>query len=152
MVRRWRLFGDFLRGAFSASHVHHVSDLHPKFALRPHHVWKYGSHPISTGFTSWQHYCMALDYWASAKVCGAEQQRTPPIFGRAAITLGIGPHSSLIFICVHCFVSHGIVAYCICVVYLAAFGHSKWIIIIMQHGICIHLGENVWSAGTYVVE
>jgi len=22
--------------------VHHVSDLHPKFALRPHHVWKYG--------------------------------------------------------------------------------------------------------------
>jgi len=21
--------------------VQHVSDLHPKFALRPHHVWKY---------------------------------------------------------------------------------------------------------------
>jgi len=27
--------------------VQQVSDLHPKFALRPHHVWKYGRHPIS---------------------------------------------------------------------------------------------------------
>jgi len=30
--------------------MHHISDLHSKFALRPHHVWKYGrtfasSHP-----------------------------------------------------------------------------------------------------------
>jgi len=32
---------------------------------------------------------------ASAKFCGAEQ-RAPPVFGRATITLGIGPHSSLI--------------------------------------------------------
>jgi len=47
MVRRWRLFGDFLHPAFLASRVQHVSDLHPKFALRPHHVWKYGRHPIS---------------------------------------------------------------------------------------------------------
>jgi len=46
MVRRWRLFGDFLRPAFSASRVQHVSDLHSKFALGPHHVWKYGRHPI----------------------------------------------------------------------------------------------------------
>jgi len=30
---------------------------------------------------------------ASAKLCGVEQ-RAPPIFGRAAITLGTGPHSS----------------------------------------------------------
>jgi len=42
MVRRWRIFGEFLRPAFSASRVQHVSDLHLKFALRPHHVWKYG--------------------------------------------------------------------------------------------------------------
>jgi len=41
MVPRWQLFRDFLRSVFSASHMHHVSDLHPKFALRPHHVWKY---------------------------------------------------------------------------------------------------------------
>jgi len=25
----------------------HISDLHSKFALRAHHVWKYGRHPIS---------------------------------------------------------------------------------------------------------
>jgi len=29
------------------------------------------------------------------KLCGVEQ-RVPPIFGRAAITLGIGPHSSIL--------------------------------------------------------
>ena len=45
MVRRWRLFGDFLRPAFTTSRV--VSDLHPKFALRPQHVWKYGIHLTS---------------------------------------------------------------------------------------------------------
>jgi len=45
---------------------------------------------ISTGFASWQRYCTA-----SAKLCGVEQ-RAPPIFGRAAITLDIGPHSSII--------------------------------------------------------
>jgi len=36
-----------LRPAFPASCVQHVSDLHPKFALRPHHVWKYGAHDTS---------------------------------------------------------------------------------------------------------
>ena len=30
------IFWWFLRPAFSVSHVQHVSDLHPKFALRPH--------------------------------------------------------------------------------------------------------------------
>jgi len=29
--------------------VQHISDMHSKFALRPHHVWKYGRHPISDG-------------------------------------------------------------------------------------------------------
>jgi len=47
MVRKWRLFGDFLHPAFLASRMQHISDLHPKFALRPYHVWKYGRHPIS---------------------------------------------------------------------------------------------------------
>ena len=41
MVRRWRILGIFLRPVFAASRVQHVSDLHPKFALRPHHVWEY---------------------------------------------------------------------------------------------------------------
>ena len=37
----------FLRPVSSASSVQHISDMHSKFALRPHHVWKYGRHPIS---------------------------------------------------------------------------------------------------------
>jgi len=31
---------------FSYSHVQQISDLHSKFALRPHYIWKYGTHPI----------------------------------------------------------------------------------------------------------
>jgi len=31
--------------AFAASCVQHLSDLHSKFALGPHHVSKYGRHP-----------------------------------------------------------------------------------------------------------
>ena len=45
MVPRWRLFGDFFGPVFSASRAQHTSDLHSKFALRPHHVLKYGRHP-----------------------------------------------------------------------------------------------------------
>jgi len=47
---RWCRDGDFLRPVFIASRVQHVSDLHSKFALRPHHVSKYGRHPISDGW------------------------------------------------------------------------------------------------------
>ena len=50
MVPRWRLFGDFLGPAFPASRAQHISDLHSKFALRPHHVSKYGRHPICDGW------------------------------------------------------------------------------------------------------
>ena len=46
-VVRWCRDGDFLRSVFAASHVQRISDLHSKFALRPHHVPKYGKHPIS---------------------------------------------------------------------------------------------------------
>ena len=46
MVPRWRFLSTFLRPAFPASRVQQVSDLHLKFALRPHDVWKYGRHPI----------------------------------------------------------------------------------------------------------
>jgi len=41
------VFGNLLGPAFPASHVQHISDMHSKFALRPHHVSKYGKHPIS---------------------------------------------------------------------------------------------------------
>jgi len=47
MVPKCCIFGSFLGPAFPASCVQHVSDLHPKFTLRPHHIWKYGRHPIS---------------------------------------------------------------------------------------------------------
>jgi len=40
MVPRWYIFDDFLRPVFAASRVQHVSDLHLKFARRPHHVWQ----------------------------------------------------------------------------------------------------------------
>jgi len=43
------IFGDFLHPVFSASRVQHVLDLHPKFALRSHHVWKHDRHPICDG-------------------------------------------------------------------------------------------------------
>jgi len=32
------IFASFLRPVFPASHVQHISDLHSKFALGPHHV------------------------------------------------------------------------------------------------------------------
>jgi len=53
IVHRWRLFGDFLRAVFSASSAQHVSDLHSKFTLRPHHVWKYGRHQSPTAEIRW---------------------------------------------------------------------------------------------------
>jgi len=48
-VPRWLNFGDFLRPVFSASRVQQVSDVHTKIALTPHHVCKYGRHPICDG-------------------------------------------------------------------------------------------------------
>ena len=47
MVPRWRFLATFLRPVFSTSRMQHISDLHSKFALRPHHVLKYDRHPIS---------------------------------------------------------------------------------------------------------
>jgi len=46
-VVRWCRDGDFLHPVFAASRVQRILDLHCKFALRPHHVPKYGKHPIS---------------------------------------------------------------------------------------------------------
>ena len=48
-VAQMAIFGDFFASCVLASRVQHVSDLHLKFALRPHHVWKYGRHPICDG-------------------------------------------------------------------------------------------------------
>ena len=38
MVCRWRFLASFLRPVFPASRMQHISDLHSKFALGPHHV------------------------------------------------------------------------------------------------------------------
>jgi len=47
---RWcpdgKFFCDFLDPAFPASYMWHISDLHSKFALGPHHVSKYFRHPV----------------------------------------------------------------------------------------------------------
>ena len=48
----WCPDGEFLTmfaSYISASHVQHMSDLHSKFALRRHHVWNYGRHPMCDG-------------------------------------------------------------------------------------------------------
>jgi len=63
---------------------------------------KFTLRPKSCVLLYWQCYCMALEQWASAKLCGIGQGRefrnfrslfAPPVFHRAVITLGIGPHS-----------------------------------------------------------
>ena len=38
MMLRWRFLATFLRPVFAASRAQHVSDLHSKFTLGPHHV------------------------------------------------------------------------------------------------------------------
>jgi len=43
MVRKWRFL---LRPVFPASRVQHISDMHSKFALRPHHPLKCVRHPV----------------------------------------------------------------------------------------------------------
>jgi len=42
MVPSWPVFGDFLGPAFPASRAQRISDVHSEFAVRPHHVPKYG--------------------------------------------------------------------------------------------------------------
>ena len=70
------LFGDFLLAVFSASRAQHVSDLHYKFTLRPHHAWTYGRHlqPLRLGeekkeeeTTGWKYIWPALLHRAAIK-------------------------------------------------------------------------------------
>jgi len=46
MVPKWQ----YLCPVFSASRVQHILDMHSKFALGPHDVWKYGGHPSCNGW------------------------------------------------------------------------------------------------------
>jgi len=50
MVPKWR----FLCPVFPASRVQHISDLHSKFALGPHHVWKYSIDIQSAAAEIWR--------------------------------------------------------------------------------------------------
>ena len=61
-------------------------------------VW--GTPANFSGFRVLAALLLVLQQWASAKLCGVEQ-RAPPIFGRVAITLGTGPHSSCLFFSIH---------------------------------------------------
>ena len=45
MVPKWRYFASCISA--SREQLQHISDMHSKLALRPHHVWKYDRHPIS---------------------------------------------------------------------------------------------------------
>jgi len=58
-----------------------------KFTFRP-----------SLAFSYWHRYCTALEQWASAKLSGVRQGTELRNFrsSLAAITLGIGPHSSIL--------------------------------------------------------
>jgi len=87
---------NLLSSNISSTRSHNMVNFGPVAAEIGPVVW--APLQISTVFAYWQRYCRALQCWASAKLCGVEQ-RAPPIFGRAAITLGIGPH----FSCVHVF-------------------------------------------------
>jgi len=83
---------NLLGSNISSTRPHNMVNFGPLAADIAPVVW--GTPANFNGFASWQRYCTALQYWASAKLCGVDQ-RAPPIFGRAVITLGIGPHSSL---------------------------------------------------------
>ena len=50
MVPWWWFFDDFSSPIFAARPAQHVWDLRLKLALRPHHVCKYGRHPICDGW------------------------------------------------------------------------------------------------------
>jgi len=55
---------------------------------------KFTLRPPSLALSYWQRYCTVVEQWARAKLCDIENT-APPIFGRATITFGIGPHSSV---------------------------------------------------------
>ena len=49
---------------------------------------------ISTGFAFWQRYCSALQYWASAKLCGVEQRAPRHLYSTGRSSLWALAHMS----------------------------------------------------------
>jgi len=74
-----RFFGDYLHPVFSVSRVQYISDLHSKFALKPHHVWKYGRHPICDGWDEARKRKKIERWTHRTKIC-------PHLLHRVAIT------------------------------------------------------------------
>jgi len=72
-------------------HIIHIRRLLLRNGILP--GAKFTLRPPSLALSYWERYCTAVEQWARTKLCGVEH-RAPPIFGRAIITLGIGPHSS----------------------------------------------------------
>jgi len=109
-----------------SSQLRHVSTIGKKllssniFSTCSHNMVNFGPLPVEIDPVVWG--TPANFNWfrvLAAKLCGIEQ-KAPPIFGRAAITLGIGPHSSLpSFRSLHCpvqcilFGTHCHDAYCL---------------------------------------
>ena len=77
------IFGDVLHPAFPASRVQYISDLHSKFALAPHHVWKYGRsnlRRLRLGDENKEE----LEMWANAQDDGRPAEyRWRPLFNAA---------------------------------------------------------------------
>jgi len=79
MVPRWWFFGDFLRPAFAARRVQHVSDLHPQIRTKATPcvaVWQTSNlRPLRLGkekkkkeqTTGWKYIWSALLHWATIK-------------------------------------------------------------------------------------
>jgi len=82
---------NLLSSNISSTCSHNMVNFGPQVAEINPVVW--GTHANFNGFRVLAALLHGSQYWASAKLCRVEQ-RAPPIFGRAAITLGIGPHSS----------------------------------------------------------
>jgi len=91
-LRHLSTFGkNLLSSNTNSTCPHDMANFGPLTALIGWPVW--APLQISTGFVSWQRYCTASGSGRQPN-CGVEQ-RALPIFGRATITLGIGPHFSV---------------------------------------------------------
>ena len=87
-----------------------------------------------------------IQQWASAKICGVEQ-RAPPVFGRATITLGIGPHSS-ITLRYNCS-NHR--RYCLHMCLTALVANDNGFTFVIQPEVCFNIADIVIQAQVYSV-
>jgi len=70
---------------------------HAKFTLRPSLAFSYIGSVTGTARHSSSRRQLNLAAWYTRNGITEPSQRAPPVFGWAVITLGIGPHSSILF-------------------------------------------------------